>query len=151
MPPLIPHMVLDSRRKEWGLQAPGFKLQLGRASRLISPSQCELYSGAFIPNTHTHTHTHTHTPDAHPASHHMPKHTHTKPTSTYIPIPDTHIRTGNRFSNTLLQTHACLDCAHVHPTYDQHPMQHYTLNTYTQHMQHTPKHSTTLANHSLPI
>lgn len=72
LPPPIPHTVLHSRRKEWGLQAPGFKSELGWASRLMCPSQCKLYSSTPKPNTRARTHTR-----GTPTSHHTPNYTHT--------------------------------------------------------------------------
>lgn len=50
----------------------------------------------------------THTPMhiQHPTTH---LNTHTDPTPTNTPIPNTHVHIGNRLSNTRLQTDGCLD------------------------------------------
>lgn len=82
---------------------------------------------------------HTRPPNAHPTSYHTPKYTHTNPRPTYMPIPNIYTRTANRFSNTLLQTHVCLD--HVHTQNSQRPIQHHTPHTHTLNVQHSPKHS----------
>lgn len=98
-----------TRSSTRGGRSGGSKL-LGSNQSWAGPADsCVPASASSTPAPLNLTHAHVHTPGArrHPTTRLI---THTPPTSTYIPTPNTHVHAENRFSNT----HAV--STHAHPT-----------------------------------